>query len=192
MAWPLCSPHKYIAEMVLSMTGFGSATAQCETRKYTFEIKSLNSKQLDLSLRIPQGYRALEADIRGAVAGRAERGKVELSMFVETVGGDAAVQLNVAALKAYKHQVEEVSRQLSIPLPADWYSVLLRFPDAVRSVAQSEISEAEREAVRDGVGRAVEALMEYRAVEGRKLTEFFRERTAAISELLAQVPKSET
>lgn len=173
------------------MTGFGSATARCDSRKFTFEIKSLNSKQLDLSLRVPQGYRALEADIRSMVASRVERGKVELSMFVETAGGDASVQFNLPALQAYKRQVEEMSEHLSIPLPADWYSVLLRFPDSVRADSQSEISETERQAVLDGVSRAVEALTEYRAVEGRKLTEFFRQRIAAISALLDQVPRYE-
>lgn len=174
------------------MTGFGSAVVECQNKKFTFEIKSLNSKQLDLSARIPAGYRALEPDMRNIVAGLLERGKVELNMYVETTGADAAVQLNIPALEAYKRQVEEASARLGIPTPDDWYSVLLRFPDSVKNEVATEVSDDERECVLAGVRRAAETLMEYRAVEGRKLEEFFTIRIQRISDLLAEVPRYET
>lgn len=173
------------------MTGFGSAVAEVNNRKFTFEVKSLNSKQLDLSMRVPAGYRSLEAEMRSTVAPMLERGKVELSMFVETIGGDASVRLNLPALEAYKRQVVEASERLSIPLPQDWYSVLLRFPDAVHSETASEVSDDEREAIFDALTRAVSALTEYRETEGRKLTEFFRQRIERLSALLAEVPRYE-
>lgn len=177
--------------MTLSMTGFGSAVVECQNKKFTFELKSLNSKQLDLSTRIPAGYRALEPDMRNIIAGLLERGKVELNMYVETTGSESAVQLNLPALEGYKRQVEEASARLGIPTPDDWYSVLLRFPDSVKSEVITEVSDDERSAVLNGLRRAAQALMNYRATEGRKLEEFFTQRINNISELLAEVPRFE-
>ena len=177
--------------MTLSMTGFGSAVVECQNKKFTFELKSLNSKQLDLSTRIPAGYRALEPDMRNIIAGLLERGKVELNMYVETTGSESAVQLNLPALEGYKRQVEEASARLGIPTPDDWYSVLLRFPDSVKSEVITEVSDDERSAVLDGLRRAAQVLMDYRATEGRKLEEFFTQRINNISELLAEVPRFE-
>lgn len=178
--------------MVLSMTGFGSSVVEFKNKKFTFEIKSLNSKQMDLTLRVPVGYRPLEAEMRQIVAKRLERGKAELVMSVENTGIDSAVQLNVAALQGYKMQIGAASKALGIGLPDDWYSVLLRFPDAVKGETGIEFSDDERDAVLEGTRQAVERLMEYRAVEGAKLNEFFRERIARISALLDEVPRYET
>ena len=177
--------------MILSMTGFGSAVVESKNKKFTFEVKSLNSKQLDLSARIPAGYRSLEPEMRAIIAGMLERGKVELNMYVESTAAEAAVQLNIPALESYKIQIEAASGKLGIPCPADWYSVLLRFPDAVKSDAATEVTDDEREAVLRGVTLAAEALMNYRAVEGKKLEEFFTTRIERISGLLAQVPRYE-
>jgi len=174
------------------MTGFGSASVECQNKKFTIEIKSLNSKQLDLSARVPAGYRQLELDMRNIVASLLERGKVELNMAVETIAAEAAVQLNMPALESYKAQIEDASAKLRIPLPSDWYSVLLRFPDSVKSDAPMEISDVERAAVLDGVAKATEALMAYRATEGAKLEEFFTSRIQRIADLLAEVPRYET
>ncbi len=178
--------------MVYSMTGFGSAVVEFTTKKFTFELKSLNSKQLDLSLRVPVGYRPLEAEMRSIVSQRLERGKVELVMYVENTGCDSAVQINTAALQGYKKQIEQVSDALGIPEPDDWYSVLLRFPDSVKGETAVELSDGEREAVLEGVRQAVDRLMEYRAAEGHKLDEFFRVRIDRIKALLEQVPHYET
>ena len=174
------------------MTGFGSAVVEFKTKKFTFEIKSLNSKQLDLSMRVPVGYRPLEAEMRSLVAQRLERGKVELVMYVENTGVDAAVQINVPALLGYKKQIEAASEALGIPVPEDWYGVLLRFPDSVKGEAAVEVSDEERQAILLGVTQAVERLMDYRATEGRKLDEFFRRRIERITALLGDVPAYET
>ncbi|MDE6528145.1 MAG: DUF1732 domain-containing protein, partial [Muribaculaceae bacterium] len=105
---------------------------------------------------------------------------------------EAAVQLNIPALEAYKKQVEEASVRLGIPTPDDWYGVLLRFPDTVKSEIVAEVSDDERRAVLEGVRKAAEKLMDYRATEGRKLEEFFTLRIERIGNLLAEVPRFET
>ena len=174
------------------MTGFGNAVVEFKTKKFTFELKSLNSKQLDLSTRVPVGYRPLEPEMRSIVSQRLERGKAELVMYVENTGADSAVQLNVQALQGYKAQVEAASAALGIPGRDGWYSVLLRFPDSIKGETVTDVSEEERQAVLDGVRLAVDRLMDYRATEGRKLDEFFRLRIQRITDLLAQVPPLET
>ena len=113
-------------------------------------------------------------------------------MYVENIGNEGAVQLNVEAMAAYKAQIMAASERLGIPEPSDWYSVLLRFSDTVKGEAVAELSDDERAAILDGVSRAVEQLMEYRAVEGKKLDDFFRCRIARITELLAEVPAYES
>ena len=174
------------------MTGFGSAIVECQNKKFSFEIKSLNSKQLDLSVRVPAGYRSVELDMRNIVAAMLERGKVELNMYVESIAAESAVQLNLPALESYKQQVEQASAHLRIPLPQDWYSVLLRFPDSVKSEVIAQVSADERECILEGVRMAAEKLMDYRRTEGAKLEEFFTERISRISALLAEVPRFET
>lgn len=177
--------------MILSMTGFGKAIAECPNKKITVEIKSLNSKQLDLSVRIPASYREKELELRNRVAARLERGKVDLAIFVESAGGDTSASLNISMMSAYKAQVEEMSRVLSIPLPADWYSVLLRFPDTMKTDLPGTMTEEESVALFRAVDDAVEALMQFRTQEGRKLEEFFASRIGNIRNLLAEVPRYE-
>lgn len=174
------------------MTGFGNAVVECQNKKITVEIKSLNSKQLDLSSRVPAGYKSIELDMRAIVAQRLERGKVELSLYVENTLAEGSVQLNLPALRDYKKQITESSAALGIAEPDDWYSVLMRFPDAIKSEVVTEVSEEERTAVMKAVETAVERLMDYRAAEGRKLEDFFTLRINRISDLLAEVPRYET
>ena len=178
--------------MILSMTGFGSATAECLNKRFTVEVKSLNSKQLDLTLRMPQGYRHVETEVRNIVGPRLERGKAELSAFVENLSGETASRLNIEAMEAYKRQITEASQRLGIPEPADWYGVLMRLPDTIKSETPAEVAEPEKEAFLQCVREAVDGLMEHRAAEGRRLDEFFRVRIARITELLAEVPRFET
>lgn len=178
--------------MILSMTGFGSATAECLNKKFVVEVKSLNSKQLDLTLRLPQGYRQVEAEVRALAGPRLERGKAELSAFVETVSGEASAKLNIEAMADYRRQFLEASRTLDIPEPSDWFGVLLRMPDVIKSETPAEAGDGEKETLLACVKEAVEGLMEHRAAEGRRLDEFFRERIRRISALLDEVPRYET
>lgn len=173
--------------MLLSMTGFGKAVAETDNKKITVEIKSLNSKQLDLNARVPSIYRDKELDLRNIVGRPLERGKIDMVVSVENHGSETAASINVAALEAYKSQIEEASSSLGIPLPDDWYGVLLRFPDTLRNDTPAEIDDKETEALFSAVSQAVSALMDYRRAEGLKLEEFFTARISHIGELLAQV-----
>lgn len=174
------------------MTGFGSASAECLNKKFTVEVKSLNSKQLDLTLRLPSGYRAAEAEVRNIAAPRLERGKAELNASVDLLGVETSSHLNIPAMKEYKRQFEQAAVELGLEEPADWYSVLLRMPDVVKSETPAEAGEEERAALLDCVRRAVDGLMEHRAAEGRRLDEFFRLRIQRIGQLLEEVPRFET
>ncbi len=177
--------------MLYSMTGFGKAVAELPGKKITVEIKSLNSKQIDIAARVPSSLRSVELEMRNYVAASLERGKVDLTVYVENVAGDASVRLNRPALAAYKEDVESVARELGIDNPQDWYSVLMRFPDIMKSDNVTEADDAEIDGVREALSKAVESLMSYRRAEGEKLESFFSARIERIRALLEMVPQYE-
>lgn len=177
--------------MLLSMTGFGKAIVELLTKKITVEIKSLNSKQLDLSLRVPPTLREHEMELRNIIARNLERGKVEASVYVENTAGDTSVQFNIPLMKAYKAQYELMAKELGIAEPQDWYSLIVRFPDVLKSDVPTETDSSTVEAVTNAMQQAVDALMEYRRAEGHKLDEFFSTRIEKIRSLLSEVPKYE-
>ncbi len=111
------------------MTGFGKVTAELPSKKVTVEIKALNSKQLDLSTRIPSIYKEKEMQIRSLLLQSLERGKVEFNIFVEYIGKDTPTQINLAAVENYYNQIKDIADRLNIGLPADWFQTLLRMPD---------------------------------------------------------------
>ena len=102
------------------MTGFGKVTAELPSKKVTVEIKALNSKQLDLSTRIPSIYKEKEMQIRSLLLQSLERGKVEFNIFVEYIGKDTPTQINLAAVENYYNQIKDIADRLNIGLPADW------------------------------------------------------------------------
>lgn len=177
--------------MILSMTGFGKAEISLPKKKITVEIKSLNSKQLDLSTRVPSSFRSIEIDLRNIVAARLGRGKVDMTVTVETTGASAPATLNVETLRAYKQQVCDACEALGIPEPVDWYSVLLRFPDTMRSEAPEDPDTDETKAVVEATEQALDKLVAYRRTEGEKLETFFSARIDAIRSLLDEVPAYE-
>ncbi len=172
------------------MTGFGKATAETAAKKITVEIKSLNSKQLDLNVRLPLAFREQELDLRSAVGPVLERGKVDVYVTSENLPGTTAslsASLNMEALAAYRNQISEASKTLGIPEPADWYSVLLRFPDSIHAETPDSVGEEEACALIEAAKAAVEGLMAHRRAEGEALERFFAERIEAISTLLGSV-----
>jgi uncharacterized protein (TIGR00255 family) len=174
------------------MTGFGKAVMQLPSKKITVEVKSLNSKQFDAVSRVPSIYRELELDLRKRVGDRLERGKVDILVTVETTGDAVATQqINLEALRCYKAQIEQLGQTLGLEQPDNWYSLLLRMPDAFRAELRQEATQEEVDALNKAVDQAVDALMEYRAAEGSKLYEFMTSRVEAISTLLAEVPRWE-
>lgn len=176
-----------VTYMLLSMTGFGKAVAEADGKKITVEIKSLNSKQLDLSLRLPSQLRESEPDVRAEIAHTLERGKVEATVYVEQQGDDSVANFNMPLIKAYKERLESMSAELGIPEPDDWYSVLMRLPDVMRSDVTTAASDAECEALLAATRGAVEGLMAFRRREGEKLERFFTQRIERIGELLSEV-----
>lgn len=174
--------------MILSMTGFGKAVKVINNKKITAEVKSLNSKQLDLSVRVPQLYRDLELDMRNAVAHKLNRGKVDLYVYCEPIDGTTSVNINLSVLQQYKLQLEHVSSELGIPQPEDWYATLLRLPDALKSdVNESETTEEEQTYVKEVVNEAIDGLVAFRVQEGARLELFFKEKIEAIQQLLDSV-----
>lgn len=173
--------------MILSMTGFGKSVVSIEGKKITTEIKSLNSKQLDLLVKIPQIYREKELDLRNDVARSLERGKVELFVTTEISEENSTANINIPVLTAYKAQIEKMSSELDIPLPDDWYATLLRMPDALKNDNASEVSESESKALVESVAKAIKALMEFRIQEGKRLESFFKEKISNIRSLLLEV-----
>jgi uncharacterized protein (TIGR00255 family) len=174
--------------MILSMTGFGKAVKVFNNKKITAEVKSLNSKQLDLSIRLPQAYREIELDLRNIIAKSLHRGKVDLFVYCEPIDGAVAASLNIDALKQYKVQLQAMSQQLDIPEPDDWYGTLLRLPDALKSdLNTSEVADDEKNVVVEVVKNAIGGLNAFRLQEGKRLCGFFEEKIDAIQHLLDSV-----
>ena len=174
------------------MTGFGKAVAVFENKKITAEIKSLNSKQLDLAVRLPQTYRSSELDFRNEVAKTLERGKVDLLIYCEDIASANDHSINMPIVKKYKEQIEAMSKELNLPEPADWYATLLRLPDSIKNDnASADVSDEEIATVSAVLANAIKALVEFRTQEGVRLEAFFREKIAAIQQLLNQVAQYE-
>lgn len=173
--------------MLLSMTEFGKSVVTIPNKKITVEIKSLNSKQLDISARVPAIFREKELELRNLIASVVERGKVDFQIYSESIGAETTVSLNIPLMAAYKAQVEEMARQLGIPWPDDWYGVLLRFPETVKSELPAALTDEESEALFNATREAIDGLMQFRAKEGKKLEEFFTKKISNIRELLSSV-----
>lgn len=168
------------------MTGFGRATAETRTNKITAEVKSLNSKQFDLMMRVPSYYRELEPQLRSDLAAIMQRGKTDLVISVENFSGESPVSINIPLLAEYKRQITDMCGRLEIGLPADWVSQLMRMPEAMKTETKS-LSEEEIKAASQAVEDAARALTEFRKKEGAKLEVFFREKITRIADLLSQV-----
>ena len=121
-----------------------------------------------------------------------ERGKIELFITSEMTDNSSSVSINIPIITAYKQQIEKMSQDLSIPLPEDWYATLLRLPEALKSENTTEVTTEEIEALMETTNQAINALMDFRTQEGKRLELFFREKIANIRHLLADVEPYET
>lgn len=172
------------------MTGFGKVTAEFPSKKVTVEIKALNSKQLDLSTRIPSLYKDKEMQIRGMLLQSLERGKVEFNIFIEYIGKDVPTQINAVAVENYYNQIKSIAEKLDIALPADWFQTLLRMPDVIRTETQ-EANEEEWCAVEHAIKEAIRHLRDFRIQEGAMLQKLFEQKIANIARLLSEVERYE-
>lgn len=172
------------------MTGYGRGTGKSAQRTVTVELKSLNSKQFDLQARMSSVMREFEVEMRNRIAARMERGKVELSVNEELAGGQTGCTIDPEVIAQYKAQIQEVSNRCGLPEPQDWYSVLLRLPDAVKQKAE-EFGPEDTRALYGALDEAMDAIEAFRLAEGRKLYRFFRQKIDALFGLLEEVVKFE-
>ncbi|MBR4312428.1 MAG: YicC family protein [Bacteroidaceae bacterium] len=173
--------------MILSMTGYGKAVATYGTKKIYAEVKSLNSKAMDLSTRIAPLYREKEMEIRTLIAQALERGKIDFSLWIEEESTALATPINKALVESYYQQIKSISETTGIPEPTDWYATLLRMPDVLSRTEVKELSEEEWTVARGAVVEAVEKLMEFRRQEGAALEKKFCEKLDNIAALLASI-----
>lgn len=170
------------------MTGYGKATAELPDKKINVEIKSLNSKAMDLSARIAPAYREKEMEIRNEISRTLERGKVDFGLWVEKKeGADAATPINQALVEGYYKQIKEIAMNLEIPYPDDWFLTLLRMPDVMTKTETQELSEEEWAVVHTAVQQAIARLVEFRKQEGAALEKKFREKIDNIARLLDSI-----
>ncbi len=151
--------QKNILVMIQSMTGYGKATAIFGEKKINVEIKSLNSKAMDLSTRIAPLYREKEMEIRNMISKSLERGKVDFSLWIEKDVSDTATPINAALVENYYNQIKSISEMTHIPMPEDWFATLLRMPiDNIERLLKSiEPYETERVAkIRERITDALE------------------------------------
>lgn len=172
-----------------SMTGFGKAVSEFSNKKVVIEVKSLNSKQLDLYTKINYFYRSKELEIRNLVQQELGRGKVELSLVVDQVSeATAGVQINKVAFNNYVNQIKEISEESGVALPNDWFTVVMRMPEVLKAEQNEELSDEEWEQTLSAIKEALKALNEFRSQEGEGLKKFFIERIDTIRGYLAEVP----
>lgn len=176
--------------MIKSMTGFGKVTAELPSKKVTIEIKALNSKQLDLSVRIPSVYREKEMLVRNLLLQNLERGKIEFSIYVEYIGRDIPTQINGAAIESYYTQIKAIAEKLNMELPSDWFATLLRLPDVIHTETR-EADETEWSIVENATKEAIKQLVEFRVQEGNMLSKLFETKIANIAGLLTEVEQYE-
>ena len=169
------------------MTGYGKAVATYGTKKIYAEVKSLNSKAIDLSTRIAPLYREKEMEIRTLVAQQLERGKIDFSLWIEEESTALATPINKALVESYYQQIKAISEATGIPEPADWYATLLRMPDVLTRTEVKELTDEEWAVARSVVEEAVEKLMDFRRQEGAALEKKFCEKLDNIAELLASI-----
>lgn len=178
--------------MMQSMTGFGKAVSEFSNKKVVIEVKSLNSKQLDLYTKINYFYRSKELEIRNLVQQELGRGKVELSLVVDQVSeATAGVQINKVAFSNYVNQIKEISEESGVALPSDWFTVVMRMPEVLKAEQNEELSDEEWEQTLSAIKDALKALNEFRSQEGEGLKKFFIERIDTIRGYLAEVPNYE-
>ena len=173
--------------MIQSMTGFGKATVAYKEKKINVEVKSLNSKALDLSTRIAPLYREKEMEIRQFIAKNLERGKIDFSIWIEKDVVADATPINMALVENYYQQIKKISAQTGIPEPSDWYATLLRLPDVTTKTDVEELTDEEWKAAQQAIDEAVNHLIEFRRQEGAALQKKFTEKVDNIQALLASI-----
>ncbi len=173
--------------MIQSMTGYGKALVAYKGKKINVEIKSLNSKTLDISSRIAPLYREKEMELRQMVARQLVRGKVDFSLWIEKDVSVDATPINAALVENYYHQIKEIAVKTGIPEPNDWFYTLLRMPEVMTKSEVEILEDEEWTVVRSSVQEALENLVAFRKQEGEALQRKFCEKLDNIERLLLSI-----
>ncbi len=166
--------------MIQSMTGFGKSEVQTENRKITIEIKSLNSKNLDINARFPTLYKEKEMEVRKWIARELLRGKIDVVLFAETTGEETSTRINTSIVEGYLNQLEGIRKE------ADILSIAMRLPDVLKT-EREELDEEEWKKIEEGIGKALGQLNEFRSSEGMELKKDFEMRIAILEDKLKKV-----
>ena len=172
--------------MIQSMTGYGKTVVAYNGKKINIEVKSLNSKQLDLTTRIAPLYREKEMEVRQMISERVVRGKVEFSLWIEKDATTDAAPVNTALMQQYYEQLKAFADQNKMQ-DVDWVSTLVRMPDVLTKTEVEELTDDEWTAVRQGVVEALQHLVDFRTQEGAALEKKFAEKVDNIERLMKSI-----
>jgi uncharacterized protein (TIGR00255 family) len=170
------------------MTGFGKATLQLPNKKITVEIKSLNSKGLDLNVRMPSVFREMELGLRNQIAQRLERGKIDFSLYIEVTGEDTSSKINATIVKAYMDQLKNVVPDAD---NTELMKMAVRMPDVLKT-EREEIDEKEWEKIQGVIDEALQNIVSFRASEGKSLEKEFQLRVANIHQFMEEAVSHDT
>jgi uncharacterized protein (TIGR00255 family) len=162
------------------MTGYGKAEVQLENKKVTIEIRSLNSKNLDINARFPTLYKEKEMEVRKWLSGELLRGKIDLVIFAETTGEETYTRINKGVVESYLEQLEGIRKE------ADILSIAMRLPDVLKT-EREELDEEEWQKIEGGISEAIRQLNAFRSSEGNELKRDFEHRVAVLEEKLEEV-----
>ncbi len=169
------------------MTGYGKSVVTYRDKKINVEIKSLNSKSLDLSVRIAPLYREREMEIRQKLAAGLKRGKVDFSIWIEKSDLVDATPINASLVENYYNQIKTISERTGIPEPTDWYATLLRMPDVLLKTDAEQLDDEEWGMASQAIDKALAETIDFRRQEGAALEKKFNEKIANISRLLQEI-----
>jgi uncharacterized protein (TIGR00255 family) len=168
--------------MIQSMTGFGKHVIQLPTKKITVELKSLNSKSLDLNVRMPSAYREKELELRKRIANSLQRGKIDIGLYIELTGDETTAQVNASAIRQYMKQLGAIADGDDLRL----MEMALRMPDALKT-EREDIDEEEYHTILKALEKALDEINLFRSEEGKFLESDFMERLATLRSLLQKV-----
>lgn len=169
------------------MTGYGKAVVAYKEKKINVEVKSLNSKALDLSTRIAPLYREKEMELRQIIAKEVIRGKVDFALWIEKDAGADATPINEALIQNYYKQIKDIMANEQLPEPNDWWATLLRLPDVTARIDVEKLSDEEWQYALEAVNKALKEFHDFRQQEGAALQKKFAEKIDNIESLLAQI-----
>ena len=178
--------------MIQSMTGYGKASAEFQGKKINAEVKSLNSKALDLSTRLAPIYREKEMEVRALIAQALERGKVEFNLWIEQPETQNAASINGELVANYYKQITDIAEKYDIDEPEDIWTVLMRMPDVLSKTEIQELTEEEWAVAKNVVEKAIQQLVDFRKQEGLALQKKFEEKLDNIATLLTSIEPFET